>query len=483
MKLTIDKKIGLFISILIFSLSAILGFFFVRTETRARNRELNERAAEIVADARFHLEYPVLVRDRNALKNAVREVMSSRDVIHCRVEDQQGEVLYQAGTKGEGPIRDFTSPLVTKMVGEAEALMLDGPEVITEEIGRVTLTFSLAGLNRMIFDMTRAITLGVLIAILLASLGAYLLLRRLIGRPVAILVRATERIAGGDLKHKVALATEDEFEMLGNSFDLMTESLRTAQEELLRREKMTLLGQLAGSVGNELRNPLGVMTNAVFFLENKLSDADETVKEYLSIIQSEIDGSQRILGDFIDFFRTRTPRPRQVEARKLIEESLERPVLPKNVTVSVELPETLPPLYVDPAQIQQVFRNLTSNALQAMAGGGSLLISEKRIINAGACGPDGRPEGHFIGISFSDTGEGIPLENMKKLFQPLFSTRSRGIGLGLPICQNLVGANGGWIEVTSQPGEGTTFTVMLPAAELSKNPTRADIEGQQEHEA
>lgn len=482
MKLTIDKKIALFISVLIFALSGILGFFFVRTETLARNRELNERAAQIVADARFHLEYPVLVRDRKAMKNAVREVMSSRDVIYCRVEDQQGAVLYQEGTKGEGPSRDFTGPLVTKMVREAEALMLDGPEVITEEIGRVTLTFSLSGLNRMIFDMTRAITLGVLIAILLASLGAYLLLRRLIGRPVAILVRATERIAGGDLKHKVALATEDEFETLGKSFDRMTESLRTAQEELVRREKLTLLGQLAGSVGNELRNPLGVMTNAVFFLENTLCDVDETVKEYLAIIQSEIDGSQRILSDFIDFFRTRTPRPQRIEAWKLVEQSLERPIYPINVTVSVDLPETLPPLYVDPAQIQQVFRNLASNALQAMAGGGSLLISEKRIINTGSCGSDCRPEGHFMGISFSDTGEGIPLENMKNLFQPLFSTRSRGIGLGLPICQNLVGANGGWIEVTSRPGEGTTFTVMLPAAGPSKDLIRVNIEGQQEYD-
>jgi signal transduction histidine kinase len=482
MKLTIDKKIALFISVLIFALSGILGFFFVRTETLARNRELNERAAQIVADARFHLEYPVLVRDRKAMRNAVREVMSARDVIYCRVEDREGQVLYQEGTKGEGPSRDFTGPLVTKMVREAEALMLDGPGVISEEIGRVTLTFSLSGLNRMIFVMTRTITLGVLTAILLASLGAYLLLRRLIGRPVAILVRATERIAGGDLKHKVALATEDEFEKLGNSFDRMTVSLRTAQEELVQREKLTLLGQLAGSVGNELRNPLGVMTNAVFFLENKLPDADETVKEYLAIIQSEIDGSQRILSDFIDFFRTRTPRPQQVEARKLIEESLARSFSPENITVSVDLPETLPPLYVDPAQIQQVFRNLTSNALQAMAGGGSLLISEKKIIHTGACGSDCRPEGHFMGISFSDTGEGIPLENMKNLFQPLFSTRSRGIGLGLPICQNLVGANGGWIEVTSRPGEGTTFTVMLPAAGPSKDLTRVNIEGQQEYD-
>ncbi|HEX9874488.1 MAG TPA: ATP-binding protein [Deferrimonas sp.] len=476
MKLTIDKKVGLFISTLIFTLGATLGFYFVRTQTRAMNYELNERAAEIVADASSHLEYPVLVRDREAITRAVKGILTQKDVVFCRVEGEDGQVLSLGGEDREGPIREFAGPLTTKTLGEAEALVLDAPREAVEEIGRITLTFSLAGLNRKIFEMTRAITLAVIAAIILASLGSNLLLRRLIGRPVEQLVRATERIAGGDLAHQVALTTRDEFEMLGDSFDKMTASLRAAQEELVRREKLAILGQLAGGVGNELRNPLGVMNNAVFFLRDQLPDPGETVREYLDIIKNEIDSCQRILTDFIDFFRTRPPRMKLVPAGELIARSIERSVIPENVAVAVDLPETLPSLRVDPLQMGQVLVNFILNAIQAMPQGGALNIAARRAHSSKlvAHGEAGKTKelsaksqergGDFVEISAADSGEGIAPENLEKLFQPLFTTRSRGVGLGLPISRNLVEANGGWIAVESELGKGTTFTVALPVA-------------------
>jgi signal transduction histidine kinase len=472
MKLTVDKKVGLFISILICALGVVLGIFFVRSQAGALNRELNERAAEIVADASYHLEYPVLVRDRQAIARAVGEILSHKNVVLCRVEGKSGEVLHQEGGKKNGPVREFAGPLRTATVGEAEALVLDAPREGTEEIGRITLAFSLAELNRKIFEMTQAITLAVVGVIFLASLGSNLLLRRLVGRPVAQLVRATERIAVGDLAHRVALKTRDEFEMLGDSFDRMTESLRAAQEELVRREKLAILGQLAGSVGNELRNPLGVMNNAVFFLKNRLPDDGETVREYLDIIKSEIDTSQRILTDFIDFFRTKAPRAMAIPAEKLMAQSLDRRAIPENVEVSVDLPETLPSLWVDPLQMKQALRNLIANAVQAMPRGGTLKIAARRVSSGVGAGlvpahdPKGQPQGlplrDFIEISVEDAGEGIAPENLEKLFQPLFSTKSRGVGLGLPICKNLVEANGGRIEVVSEAGKGTIFAVILP---------------------
>jgi signal transduction histidine kinase len=266
--------------------------------------------------------------------------------------------------------------------------------------------------------------------------------------------------------------TNDEFGALGDSFNRMTESLRAAQEEVVRREKLALLGQLAGSVGNELRNPLGVMNNAVFFLKNLLPDDGETVREYLDIIKNEIDTSQRILTDFIDFFRTKAPRAMAIPAEELMAQSLDRRAIPENVEVSVDFPKTLPPLWVDPLQMRQAFRNLIDNAVQAMPMGGALKIAARWVRSeelevrstqeiTSPLTPHSSQD--FIEISVEDAGEGIAPENMEKLFQPLFTTKSRGIGLGLPICQNLVEANGGRIGVESTRGVGTNFTVMLPA--------------------
>jgi signal transduction histidine kinase len=232
-----------------------------------------------------------------------------------------------------------------------------------------------------------------------------------------------------------------------------TQQLLAAQEELVRNEKLSILGQLSGSVGHELRNPLGVMSNAVYFLKMVLAEADENILEYLDIINNEIDTSLRIITDLLDFARTRTPQIEAVTARKLIDESLGRCAIPDDVAVQVDLADNLPPLKVDPLQMGQVMQNLITNGIQAMPTGGSLTIR------------GGRDDEGMIGLEFADTGEGISPENLEKLFQPLFTTKAKGIGLGLVVCKNLVDANGGRIEVKSELGKGTIFTVTLPVAE------------------
>ncbi len=232
-----------------------------------------------------------------------------------------------------------------------------------------------------------------------------------------------------------------------------TQQLLQAQDELLRKEKLAVLGQVAGSVGHELRNPLGVMSNAVYFLQSVLADADDSVKEYLEIIKSEIAGSERIVSDLLDSVRTKPPQPDAVGVGGLVEQTLSKLTLPSTVTVTLDIPATLPPLRVDSQQIHQVLRNLISNAVEAMPEGGTLEI---RAV-------ENRPDG-TITVSVRDSGVGMTPEQLGKLFQPLFTTKARGIGLGLVVVKNLTQANGGSVQVQSEAGKGSQFFVTLPSA-------------------
>jgi|GEM_PF-1249024 len=265
-------------------------------------------------------------------------------------------------------------------------------------------------------------------------------------------------------------------EVLEQKVEDRTKQLIAAQEELVRKEKLSILGQLAGIVGHELRNPLGVINNAAYFLKTVMPDADETVREYLDMIKDEVENSRRIISDLLDFSRTKTPEPVLVTVDVLVSRALARCHIPEIVKMERDILTTLPEVNVDPFQMSQVIRNLIVNAVQAMPGGGALRIaaqrvssfkskvasseSESSLLQLETCNL--KPDTDFVEISVSDTGEGISPENMENLFQPLFTTKTKGIGLGLVVCKNLTEANGGRIEVESCAGIGTTFTVILP---------------------
>lgn len=251
---------------------------------------------------------------------------------------------------------------------------------------------------------------------------------------------------------------EQEIRRLNEELELKVEE-RTrqfldVQEELVRKGKLAIIGQLAGVVAHELRNHIGVINNAVYFLKTVMPDADETVKEYLNIIKDKVLTSECIVSDLLNFARTKTPQKSLVTAGELITQSLGECKVPENVTVEADIPETLPEIIVDPMQMRQVFMNIIRNAIEVLPDGGTLKIKAGKDKEAGA-----------LRISITDTGSGISPENMSKLFQPLFTTKARGMGLGLTVVKNLTEANGGRVKVESELGKGTTFTVILPVEE------------------
>lgn len=236
-----------------------------------------------------------------------------------------------------------------------------------------------------------------------------------------------------------------------------TQQLLEVQNELVRKESLAVLGKIADNVGHELRNPLGVMNNAVYFLQSVLPDADESVKEYLDIISDEIASADHILSDLLDAVRTKPPRAESVEIGELFTQVLQASPIPPSITVQLDIPEPSPILLVDPLQIQQVFRNLITNAMEAMPEGGTLEIRASAEADANA-----------LTISVRDSGIGMTPEILPNLFQPLFTTKIRRIGLGLAVVKKLTEANGGSVAVQSTPGKGSTFSVTLPGNNLIK---------------
>ncbi len=227
------------------------------------------------------------------------------------------------------------------------------------------------------------------------------------------------------------------------------EELRRSQEQLIKSERLASIGQLAASVGHELRNPLGVIKNVSYYLGMKLSDKDKNINKHLKILEVELATSDKIISDLLDFSRGLEPTLLEAEVNPIVEEALSRATISEDVEVSVKLDKGLPRIPLDREQMQRVFLNLISNAVQAMPEGGSLEIRT------------GREDG-FVWIEFTDTGVGISEEGLGKIFEPLFTTRAKGIGLGLALSKQIVEGHGGSIEVKSVLNTGTTFTVKLP---------------------
>jgi len=269
-------------------------------------------------------------------------------------------------------------------------------------------------------------------------------------RDVELLENFASQCSGALMRVRAEEELRKYSQQLKDMVEQRTQELRAAQEELVGKEKLAVLGQLAGGVGHELRNPLGVISNAVYFLKSILTDADPTVKEYLDFISTEVGSAEKIVTDLLSFPNIKPALKEEVRILDLVRESLDKHAPPQNIQTAVNISPDLPPICVDPHQINQVLVNLFLNAYQAMPDGGTLTI-------------DAALKKNRLLVSIRDTGCGIPPKNMKKIFEPLFTTKLRGIGLGLSLSRNLVEINGGTIEVESEEGKGSAFTLFFPS--------------------
>ena len=292
-----------------------------------------------------------------------------------------------------------------------------------------------------------------LIILIVTLVGISFYTSGLITKSLSKLRKGTEIIGKGNLEHKIDVKSKDELGELATAFNQMAGDLKEAQDRLVRSEKLASVGKLAGIMGHEIRNPLGVIKNSIYFLNMKLKDnKDEKIEKHLNILQTEINNSDKIISDVLDFARIKTPALREAEINDVVKETLSKATIPKAVKVKTELGAKLPKLKIDTAQIEMVFANIISNAVQAMPEGGVIKVTTNKV-------------GEFIAIAFKDTGVGIPKENLDKIFEPLISTKVKGIGLGLTACQSIIKDHKGKIEVKNKEvRKGVIFTVKLPVA-------------------
>jgi signal transduction histidine kinase len=302
------------------------------------------------------------------------------------------------------------------------------------------------------------------------TLAGWLFTRR-ITTPLADLTAAAERITTGGAPHAMPpITSHDEIGRLDQSFRVMAESVRQARENLeqqvadrtraleqaqdalVQKERMAVLGQLASSVGHELRNPLGVISNVVYYLNATLQNTPGKVHDHLGILSEQVRLAEKIIADILDFTRVKPPDVSEIAIAQFLDEQVARVTLPSGIRIERALDRDIPPMQADRVQIGQVLFNVLTNAVQAMDGKGGILTIRCRSDN-------GR-----VRLEVEDDGPGIPDEHLDRIFEPLFTTKTRGFGLGLSVSRLLVQANGGELTVSNAPEGGAIFVIDIPAA-------------------
>jgi signal transduction histidine kinase len=222
-------------------------------------------------------------------------------------------------------------------------------------------------------------------------------------------------------------------------------------ERQQRVERLAAIGQVAGGVAHELRNPLNVVKTSVYYLLNARNPSPEKRAEHLQRIERHVVLADGVITALSNFAKLPVPNLTPFPVEKCVREALDTNPAPGNIEVTVDSPPTLPPALADIDQVRIVFANLIRNAREAMPGGGKLTITA-------------RPVKDDLAVDVTDTGVGIPPELLGRVMEPLYSTKARGLGLGLSIARAILEKNSGVLRVVSEPGRGSTFTVYLKAA-------------------
>jgi len=322
------------------------------------------------------------------------------------------------------------------------------------------------------------IAYGVVIFVLVGVV-LWLLIVRLVTQPVSQVLEQMRKVQAGDLNVRVAAQTKDEIGELATGFNRMLQSLDAAKRELHESHekqiqqagKLASIGELAAGIAHEIRNPLAGIGAAVEVLSENGGNGQQG--EIVAEIRRQIARLNATLRELLDFSRQRDPEIAACAVSDIIKPMLGliRPDAQKqHVRIVEQCPADLPPICADSSQVQQAVLNVLLNAVQAMPDGGTLTVRAETLNKVLRPGHD-----RSVRVSICDTGNGIAPENLRKIFSPFFTTKHRGTGLGLAITRTIVEKHRGVIEVTSDVGRGSTFTLEFAAWAPSEADVREEV--------
>ena len=291
------------------------------------------------------------------------------------------------------------------------------------------------------------------------GIGLTIFLAKRYTSPIHNLVNDFKKVSAGDLSVTIPVTSRDEIGELAEGFNNMVEKLREREmleKRLNEAEHLSRVGQLASGIAHEIRNPLNYISLAIDHIKTEMlpdcGDRCAELTELTDKIKEEVRRANYMVLNFMNYGRPLKLRRTLIPYTELLTRVL--PVLEvrlqeQHITVEQQIPTDLPPLWIDQELLRNCILNFVSNAAQAMPNGGTMTLGAEL-------------EGNQVKLTFADQGEGISQEDISKIFQPYFTTKDLGIGLGLAITERIIKEHGGEIRVDSTPDKGTLFTVRLP---------------------
>jgi signal transduction histidine kinase len=301
--------------------------------------------------------------------------------------------------------------------------------------------------------------------------------RKWISEPISQLMGGVKNLAKGNFDTQFVLSRKDELSELAQAFNQMAVDLRKAQEQIIKEaettielertlrqsEKLATIGQLASGLAHEIGTPLNIIGGRAELIKRKMKDREGEQKD-LDIIIQQAERITKIIQQLLGFVRKKRPEQKSLNIKTLLQTTLDfldHQIQKQELNVVREISDDLPPVMGDSDQLQQVFLNLILNAIQSMPQGGELRIgaSSKWISKEGI--EDGQRQ--YVVVSVIDTGLGMEKEVVQNIFNPFFTTKDTGTGLGLMVSQGIIQDHEGWIDVKSEIGKGSVFRVYIPS--------------------
>ena len=354
----------------------------------------------------------------------------------------------------DAPRTAASDPLGTNLlIGEAFVPIMKGGRVIGTLGIHIDTTQAAAMIDRMSFYFKGGV---VTLFVVLFVLSGIFVSQNIAGRNKDMLAVSRAR--------DQAASAEAEMRKLNAELEQSLRDLKAAQDELVRKNRLATLGQLTATVSHELRNPLGAVRTAAYLIGRKVADKGLGLEKALERVENGIKRCDNIITELLDFTRTRELAVEDVKFDDWVKSVVDDQELPKPVRVDYNLQMANDRVSLDPERFRRVLINLVSNASEAMLGDGSdpkyQVTESPRIVVETRLSPT------RIEVSVADNGPGIAPENREKILEPLFSTKSFGVGLGIPAIQQILETHGGGLEISSEPGNGACFTAWLPRERL-----------------